>query len=518
VAVKQQSVPDMAAVRQAHRAGRELRVLRALAAVPPAARAASLCVRLVGTGASASTADADASTGSKGGGGGGAPFFYLALEAAPSGATLLDAAIASGAEPTSDPAAAAAAARFYLGCVLLALRELHTLGIAYRDLKLDNIVLGSSSDGYPRLVDFGLARSVAPAGVPCEACGWSAGGADGCVNLDEAGTLSPSALSAAAEQLARLPCCACNCVAALPAAAMPAGGPQCGPCVRLHRYHSPAESLVHLAKLHMAESAVAGVSAVGAAAAAAERAGAAGGAAVASVPPAPVTSKTGGRERAHSVVGSPAYMAPEVAGGGGHGCAADVWSFGVLAHELLTGVSPFSSRALDAGADEADDVAVDIERRAAAAEMDESALAARAGIDAAALVRAALNPCADLRPCVHALMQHRFFAGTEPGAVADVGQEAEAAARFFAALEARHIAPPPLPSLASASARKGASSSPPPAHFGNATFLACAAAHYEERRQAGLLGGATAADANDVAREFADEAAAGAGEAAVAFE
>ena len=43
--------------------------------------------------------------------------------------------------------------------------------------------------------------------------------------------------------------------------------------------------------------------------------------------------------------------------------------------------------------------------------------------------------------------------------------------------------------------------------------------HVEARRRAGLLrGGGAEADASDVAREFADEGAAGEGEAALAFE
>ena len=44
--------------------------------------------------------------------------------------------------------------RFYAGCVILALRCLHGLGIVYRDLKPENILL--TAEGWPVLTDFGL--------------------------------------------------------------------------------------------------------------------------------------------------------------------------------------------------------------------------------------------------------------------------------------------------------------------------------------------------------------------------
>src|SRR5262249_5021678 len=45
------------------------------------------------------------------------------------------------------------------------------------------------------------------------------------------------------------------------------------------------------------------------------------------------------------VVGTPLYMAPELADSGAAGFAADVWSFGVLAHELCAGRRPFDEPA-----------------------------------------------------------------------------------------------------------------------------------------------------------------------------
>lgn len=49
-------------------------------------------------------------------------------------------------------------ARFYAAELLLALEHLHSLGIIYRDLKLENILLGS--DGHVALTDFGLSKEV----------------------------------------------------------------------------------------------------------------------------------------------------------------------------------------------------------------------------------------------------------------------------------------------------------------------------------------------------------------------
>lgn len=61
-------------------------------------------------------------------------------------------------------------ARFYLGCVILGLEFMHARGIAWRDLKPENLLI-DATNGYLKLADFGFAKRMGPGHRSYTLCG-----------------------------------------------------------------------------------------------------------------------------------------------------------------------------------------------------------------------------------------------------------------------------------------------------------------------------------------------------------
>ncbi|XP_042500949.1 serine/threonine-protein kinase D6PK-like [Macadamia integrifolia] len=171
-------------------------------------------------------------------------------------------------------------ARFYASEVLLALEYLHMLGVVYRDLKPENVLV--REDGHIMLSDFDLS-------LKCN--------------------VSPTLIKSSAESSRRISSyCnqpACN----LPACVEPAClQPSCfRPRLRIPKARKAMNdglSLAHTDSL-------------------------------------PVLIAEPTTARSMSFVGTHEYLAPEIIKGNGHGSAVDWWTFGIFLYELLHGRTPF---------------------------------------------------------------------------------------------------------------------------------------------------------------------------------
>ncbi|KAL2251631.1 serine/threonine-protein kinase D6PKL1 [Sesamum indicum] len=171
------------------------------------------------------------------------------------------------------------AARFYAAEVLLALEYLHMLGVVYRDLKPENVLV--RDDGHIMLSDFDLSLrcAVSPTLIRSSALS-SDRGAAFCVQ--------PACIE---------PTSACI----QPACFLPRIFPQKG---KKKSGKSRAETGIPSRTL-----------------------------------PELVAEPTAARSM--SFVGTHEYLAPEIIKGEGHGSAVDWWTFGIFLHELLYGKTPF---------------------------------------------------------------------------------------------------------------------------------------------------------------------------------
>ncbi|OMP00739.1 hypothetical protein COLO4_12410 [Corchorus olitorius] len=176
------------------------------------------------------------------------------------------------------------AARFYAAEVLLALEYLHMLGVVYRDLKPENVLV--RDDGHIMLSDFDLSLrcAVSPTLIKSSA-------------LDS----DPSKRGAGGAFCVQPACIEPTSVCIQPACFIPRIFPQKNKKkTRKARVECglPSSTLPEL----VAEPTAA---------------------------------------RSMSFVGTHEYLAPEIIKGEGHGSAVDWWTFGIFLHELLYGKTPF---------------------------------------------------------------------------------------------------------------------------------------------------------------------------------
>ncbi|XWS35602.1 hypothetical protein CRYUN_Cryun20dG0011300 [Craigia yunnanensis] len=175
------------------------------------------------------------------------------------------------------------AARFYAAEVLLALEYLHMLGVVYRDLKPENVLV--RDDGHIMLSDFDLSLrcAVSPTLIKTSA-------------FDS----DPSKRGAGGAFCVQPACIEPTSVCVQPACFIPRLFPQKNKKTRKPRveFGLPSSTLPEL----VAEPTAA---------------------------------------RSMSFVGTHEYLAPEIIKGEGHGSAVDWWTFGIFLHELLYGKTPF---------------------------------------------------------------------------------------------------------------------------------------------------------------------------------
>ncbi|KAJ8544971.1 hypothetical protein K7X08_017554 [Anisodus acutangulus] len=170
------------------------------------------------------------------------------------------------------------AARFYVAEILLALEYLHMLGIIYRDLKPENVLV--REDGHIMLSDFDLSLRCAVSPTLVKSANSSL----------ESKTSSYCVQPACIE-----PSCVIQPACFSPRFLKPKKGKKTKQKSEMHNQVSPLPEL-------MAE---------------------------------PTNA------RSMSFVGTHEYLAPEIIKGEGHGSAVDWWTFGIFLYELLFGQTPF---------------------------------------------------------------------------------------------------------------------------------------------------------------------------------
>ncbi|KAJ4953571.1 hypothetical protein NE237_030403 [Protea cynaroides] len=175
------------------------------------------------------------------------------------------------------------AARFYAAEVLLALEYLHMLGVVYRDLKPENVLV--RDDGHIMLSDFDLSLRCAVSPTLIKSSFES----------------DPSKRGAGSAFCVQPACIEPSSVCIQPACFIPRIFPQKNKNKTRKPRAEPGQPASSLPEL-VAEPTAA---------------------------------------RSMSFVGTHEYLAPEIIKGEGHGSAVDWWTFGIFLHELLYGKTPF---------------------------------------------------------------------------------------------------------------------------------------------------------------------------------
>ncbi|CAM0950785.1 unnamed protein product [Alopecurus aequalis] len=181
------------------------------------------------------------------------------------------------------------AAKFYVAEVLLALEYLHMLGIIYRDLKPENVLV--REDGHIMLSDFDLS-----------------------LRCDVNPTLLKSSNPGVDPNLKSNPAYCVQPVCIEPACIQPA-------CVTTTTCFSPRFFSSKSKREKKEKKAKADIAS--------------------QVRPLPELVAEPTDARSMSFVGTHEYLAPEIIKGEGHGSAVDWWTFGIFLYELLFGKTPF---------------------------------------------------------------------------------------------------------------------------------------------------------------------------------
>lgn len=176
------------------------------------------------------------------------------------------------------------AARFYAAEVLLALEYLHMLGVVYRDLKPENVLV--RDDGHIMLSDFDLSLRCAVSPTLIQTSSFDS---------------NPSKRGAGGAFCVQPTCMEPSSVCIQPACFIPRLFPQ-----KNKKKNRKSRSELGLPFNTLPEL---------------------------------VAEPTAARSM--SFVGTHEYLAPEIIKGEGHGSAVDWWTFGIFLHELLYGKTPF---------------------------------------------------------------------------------------------------------------------------------------------------------------------------------